>query len=95
MSTILGRLHVGNNNALDPELGPRISGWVKYDPSNRTTLAILGISDSGAIPGDHFTIDEACEYWNTILPIYPQVSTLMKKHKGLVDSFCIDVPGLW
>ncbi|EJD07139.1 carboxylesterase [Fomitiporia mediterranea MF3/22] len=62
------------NFVKDPTLGPRISGWEKYDPSNRTTLAILGISDSGAIPGDHFQIDESCKYWNTILTIYPQLA---------------------
>ncbi|KAH8112629.1 carboxylesterase, partial [Phellopilus nigrolimitatus] len=57
----------------NPSLGPQISGWQKYNSSDGETLAILGISDTGAIPGDHFTTDATCEYWNTILPIYPQV----------------------
>lgn len=56
----------------DPLKGPQISGWDKYDPKNSSTLAILGISDSAAIAGDHFAVDAVCEYWNTILPIYPQ-----------------------
>ena len=64
---------------IDPTQGPRISGWPKYDPTNRTTISILGISDSGGIPGDHFVIDEACEYWNTILPLYPQVRFLVER----------------
>ena len=59
--------------AIDPSIGPQIPGWNKYDPNDKTTLAILGISDSGALPGDHFESDASCTYWNTILPIYPQV----------------------
>jgi len=58
---------------VDPSQGPQISGWEKYDPNDGSTLAILGISDSGAIAGDHFEADASCTYWNTILPIYPQV----------------------
>ncbi|OCB92268.1 ABC protein [Sanghuangporus baumii] len=61
------------NFVKDPMSGPQIPGWDLYDPKNNSTLAILGTSESGAIPGDHFAIDESCEYWNTILPIYPQV----------------------
>ncbi|KAL5526290.1 hypothetical protein ACEPAF_8013 [Sanghuangporus sanghuang] len=60
------------NFVKDPMLGPQIPGWDLYDPKNGSTLAILGTSESGAIPGDHFAIDKSCEYWNTILPIYPQ-----------------------
>ncbi|KLO05491.1 carboxylesterase [Schizopora paradoxa] len=56
----------------DPMAGPQIENWPRYDPNNASTLAILGISSSSAIPGDHFVSDESCEYWNTILPIYPQ-----------------------
>ncbi|KZT40310.1 alpha/beta-hydrolase [Sistotremastrum suecicum HHB10207 ss-3] len=56
----------------DPIAGPRIPGWVKYDPNNTTTMAVLGISATGATPGDHFAVDSSCQYWNTILPIYPQ-----------------------
>lgn len=59
---------------VDPSLGPRISGWERYNPNDGTTLAILGISESGAIPGNASDIDASCDYWNTILPIYPQVS---------------------
>lgn len=58
---------------VDPSLGPRISGWERYNPNDGTTLAILGISESGAIPGNASDIDASCDYWNTILPIYPQV----------------------
>ena len=61
-------------SVIDPSLGPRISGWEKYDPNDGTTLAILGISESGAIPVNASVIDTSCDYWNTILPIYPQVS---------------------
>lgn len=67
----------------DPTVGPQISGWEKYNPNNSSTLAILGISDSGAIPGDAETADQSCEYWNTILPIYPQVSS--DRSKGAQD----------
>ena len=48
-------------------------GWEKYDPDVNETLAILGISETGAIPGDHSVADTTCEYWNTILPLFPQV----------------------
>ncbi|KAF8993009.1 carboxylesterase [Cyathus striatus] len=57
----------------DPSLGPRIPGWKKYDPNDTTSLAILGKSLTGADPGDHFEADSSCQYWNTILPIYPQI----------------------
>ncbi|KXN86032.1 Para-nitrobenzyl esterase [Leucoagaricus sp. SymC.cos] len=56
----------------DPEMGPRIPGWEKYNPKDSSTLAILGTSTKGAVPGDHFIADESCKYWNTVLPIYPQ-----------------------
>ncbi|KAG7091466.1 hypothetical protein E1B28_010497 [Marasmius oreades] len=56
----------------DPNIGPRIPGWQKYDPNDTKTLAILGKSTSMAEAGDHFVIDAPCAYWNTILPIYPQ-----------------------
>lgn len=59
---------------LDPTLGPRIPGWNRYNPTDTTSLAILGIISTGAQPGNHQEIDSVCEYWNTILPIYPQVS---------------------
>ncbi|KAF9445924.1 carboxylesterase [Macrolepiota fuliginosa MF-IS2] len=55
----------------DPKLGPRIPGWERYNPEDTTTLAILGTSTEGAVPGDHLTADDSCNYWNTILPIYP------------------------
>ncbi|KAI0315930.1 carboxylesterase [Amylostereum chailletii] len=57
----------------DPEAGPRIQGWDQYDPANTTTLAILGISATSAVPGDHFVADESCKYWNEVLPLYPQI----------------------
>ncbi|CAL1699648.1 unnamed protein product [Somion occarium] len=56
----------------DPHKGPQISGWKRFDPKDRTSLALLGNSLTGAEPGDHFTTDSSCAYWNTILPIYPQ-----------------------
>lgn len=56
----------------DPQLGPRIPGWHKFNPEDSSTLAILGLSISGADAGDHFKADASCEYWNTVLPIYPQ-----------------------
>ncbi|RDB20701.1 Para-nitrobenzyl esterase [Hypsizygus marmoreus] len=57
----------------DPYLGPRIPGWKKFDAEDTTSLAILGKSTTRADPGDHFIADRSCGYWNTILPIYPQV----------------------
>ncbi|KAF8058614.1 carboxylesterase [Lyophyllum atratum] len=57
----------------DPQAGPRIAGWKRFDPKDTTSLAILGKSVTGADPGDHLTVDRSCAYWNTILPIYPQV----------------------
>lgn len=61
------------NLLTEPTLGPRIPNWPKYNPSNASTLAILGIDEDGAILGDHFETDKVCQYWNEILPIYPQV----------------------
>lgn len=60
----------------DPTLGPRISGWKQFDPRDPTTLALLGNSLIGAEPGNHFVTDSVCAYWNTLLPIFPQVSCL-------------------
>ncbi|GLB37994.1 putative carboxylesterase family protein [Lyophyllum shimeji] len=57
----------------DPQAGPRIPGWRRFDPEDTTSLAILGKNVTGADPGDHFTADRSCAYWNAILPIYPQV----------------------
>ncbi|CAA7260352.1 unnamed protein product [Cyclocybe aegerita] len=57
----------------EPHKGPRIPGWSKYNPEHASTLAILGTSVSGAMPGDHFFADRPCAYWNTILPVFPQV----------------------
>jgi len=58
---------------VDPQQGPRIPGWDKYDPDDSSTLAILGTSTEGALPGDHLAADRSCAYWNTLLPIFPQV----------------------
>ncbi|THH26541.1 hypothetical protein EUX98_g7647 [Antrodiella citrinella] len=60
------------NFVKDPEKGPQTSGWKQYDPKDTTSIAILGNSLVGADPGDHFSIDSSCVYWNTILPIFPQ-----------------------
>lgn len=68
---------------IDPVLGPRISGWEKYDPSNGSSLAILGISEFGAIAGNASEVDTSCEYWNTILPIYPQASRSLRERNNL------------
>ena len=59
---------------LDPYRGPRIPGWVKYDPRDPSTLAILGTSTTEALPGNHREADKSCAYWNTVLPQFPQVS---------------------
>ncbi|KDQ08356.1 hypothetical protein BOTBODRAFT_569583 [Botryobasidium botryosum FD-172 SS1] len=57
----------------DPSKGPRIPGWSKYNPKDTTTLAILGLSTTGADKGDHLATDRVCSYWNTLLPAFPQV----------------------
>ena len=46
----------------DPESGPQTPGWKQYDPEDPTTIALLGNSLTGAIPGDHFSIDSSCAY---------------------------------
>ena len=61
----------------DPLKGPQISGWEKYDPEDKTTLAILGTSLDGAVPGDHLAVDHSCDFWNGVLPLFPQVSGIM------------------
>ena len=61
---------------VDPARGPRIPGWKRFDPQDTTTLALLGTSSIGAEEGNHFTTDSVCAYWNTLLPIFPQVSLL-------------------
>lgn len=66
--------------SIEPTLGPRIHNWPKYSPSNSSTLAILGIDGDGAILGDHFETDKVCQYWNEILPIYPQVRVISVFH---------------
>lgn len=60
----------------EPTLGPRIPNWPTYSPSNASTLAILGVDPDGATAGNHFETDKVCEFWNEILPIYPQVRDL-------------------
>ncbi|EIW79549.1 carboxylesterase [Coniophora puteana RWD-64-598 SS2] len=57
----------------DPEAGPRIEGWRQYDPADPTSLAVLGISETGAIPGNASDIDHTCAYWNQILPLFPEI----------------------
>ncbi|KAH7925326.1 alpha/beta-hydrolase [Leucogyrophana mollusca] len=56
----------------DPELGPQIPGWNQYDPSDPTTLALLGISETGALPGNATARDWTCQYWNQVLPLFPR-----------------------
>ncbi|KAJ7596830.1 carboxylesterase [Mycena floridula] len=56
----------------NPMLGPRTTGWKQFNPTDTTSIGILGLSLTGADPGDHLKIDETCAYWNKILPIYPQ-----------------------
>lgn len=58
---------------LDPQAGPRTTGWKRFDPADTTSLAILGKSVTGADSGDHVTADRSCANWNTVLPIFPQV----------------------
>ncbi|KAF9561897.1 carboxylesterase [Agrocybe pediades] len=60
----------------DPQQGPQIPGWKLFNPKDTTSLAILGKNVSGADPGDHVEADSSCAYWNTVLPIYPQVSPI-------------------
>ncbi|KAI0031650.1 carboxylesterase [Vararia minispora EC-137] len=60
----------------NPMSGPRLSGWKQYDPDDASTLAILGISPFGALAGNHTATDASCNYWNTILPLYPQTFPL-------------------
>ena len=92
-------LHPAASFLVDPQAGPRISNWPRYDPKNASTIAILGTSESAAVPGDAFSIDEPCEYWNTILPIYPQVCgakilfLYVCRALGLMDKF-VDIPCL-
>lgn len=57
----------------DPHRGPQIPGWARYNPKDPSTLAILGTSTTGAIPGDHQKADKVCSYWNTVLPQFPQI----------------------
>ncbi|EAU92008.2 carboxylesterase [Coprinopsis cinerea okayama7 len=57
----------------DPYRGPQIPGWKKYDTRDPTTLAILGLSTTRALPGDHHQVDSVCDYWNKVLPQFPQV----------------------
>ena len=61
-------------SSTDPNTGPQTSGWKQYDPDDSTTLALLGYSLTGAEPGDHFTADSTCDFWNQVVPIYPEVS---------------------
>ncbi|EIN08033.1 carboxylesterase [Punctularia strigosozonata HHB-11173 SS5] len=56
----------------DPTKGPEIPGWKKYDTKDTTSLAILGLNTNGADPGDHFSADASCAYWNKLLHIFPQ-----------------------
>ncbi|KAL6306974.1 Alpha/Beta hydrolase protein [Sparassis latifolia] len=60
------------NFVKDPTLGPRIEGWEQYNPADPTTLAVLGISETGAIPGNASAIDSTIQYWNQILPLFPR-----------------------
>ncbi|KAI0701389.1 carboxylesterase [Cytidiella melzeri] len=56
----------------DPFNGPQTPGWKKYDPQDTTSLALLGNSLSGADLGDYVAADYACDFWNGVLPIFPQ-----------------------
>ncbi|EGN92698.1 hypothetical protein SERLA73DRAFT_116990 [Serpula lacrymans var. lacrymans S7.3] len=60
------------NFVKDPTLGPRIEGWNQYNPADPTSLAVLGISETGAIPGNSSARDHTCQYWNQILPLFPR-----------------------
>lgn len=59
---------------IDPYRGPRIPNWKKYDFRDPSTLALLGTSTTGAVSGNHQVADKVCEYWNEVLPQFPQVS---------------------
>ncbi|KIP07292.1 hypothetical protein PHLGIDRAFT_30076 [Phlebiopsis gigantea 11061_1 CR5-6] len=56
----------------DPFQGPQTPGWKQYDPDDTTTLALLGYNLSGADLGDHITADSTCNFWNKVLPTFPQ-----------------------
>ncbi|KDQ57834.1 hypothetical protein JAAARDRAFT_194101 [Jaapia argillacea MUCL 33604] len=56
----------------DPWAGPQVPGWKVYDPADTTSLGSIGNSTTEVLPGDHFTGDSSCAYWNTILPLFPQ-----------------------
>jgi hypothetical protein len=80
----------------DPYKGPGIVGWDKYDVKDPKTLALLGVSVTGAVSGNHTEVDAVCEYWNTILPIFPQVSSyLMDVFVRICDLNRVDVPRMW
>jgi carboxylesterase type B len=67
------RLTSQNDPTSDPDRGPRIPGWDKYDSSKPSSLAILGTSTTRALPGNHTEVDAVCEYWNTLLSTFPAV----------------------
>lgn len=73
---MIGRT-VLNARFADPFKGPQTEGWKQYDPEDPTTLALLGYSLTGAHPGDHFTADSTCSFWNEVVPTFPQVSRFL------------------
>ena len=76
----------------DPSQGPRIPGWSRYDPQQPSTLALLGTSTQGALPGDHASSDRSCAYWNKILPVFPQVSGTAAHRVGIRLITTVPVP---
>ncbi|TFK22643.1 carboxylesterase [Coprinopsis marcescibilis] len=61
------------NFVKDPDAGPQIPGWRRYDSKDPSTLALLGTLTTGALAGDHAKVDAVCDYWNKVLPQFPQI----------------------
>ncbi|QRV74290.1 Carboxylesterase family [Ceratobasidium sp. AG-Ba] len=50
------------NFVKDPFHGPQVSGWKRFNDSDKTSLAILGLSTNSVGSLDHTVIDKPCEY---------------------------------
>ena len=73
---------------LDPEKGPQTQNWKQYDPNDTTSLALLGNSLTGAELGDHFTADSSCDFWNEVVPIFPEVGSFVEMISVYVWTRC-------
>lgn len=85
-----------DNSLADPFKGPQTTGWKKYDPNDPTTLALLGNSLTGAELGNHVEADNTCDFWNDVLPIYPQVRGFRTNFITIkLICFDTDIPCVW